>query len=109
MDHQRRGAVPAAHEPEQILDMARVRRHMAVERLADIVHAQDEMVALRHAGRAFEVIVDAEQGDDVARPGGLHRGMEPREGADVDHGCRILMLPTIIRKGGGIFTLARSC
>ncbi len=59
--------------------MLGMRHDMAFERLADVVHPQEQMVLRRHAVGAFEMVVDAEQSDDVARPGVLDRGMEPRE------------------------------
>ena len=67
--------------------MLGVGRDMPVARLADVVHAQEEVVAGRDAGRSIEIVLDAQQGHDVARPGLVDRGLHAREGADVDdHG-----------------------
>jgi hypothetical protein len=53
--------------------MLGVRHDMAFERLIDVVHAQEQMVLRGHAVGAVEMVIDAEQGDDVARPGLVDR------------------------------------
>src|SRR5262249_24104729 len=69
MHHQGCGTVPGAHECEQVRDMLLVGRDVTFERLADVVHAQEEMVVGRYGRGAFDEVVGAEQGHYVARPG----------------------------------------
>ncbi len=62
----------------RLFDMLVVRRHVAVERLGDVVHAQEEMIVAPTRRRPLHLVVDAEQGDDMARAGLRDRVVQPR-------------------------------
>ena len=83
MDHHRRLAVPAAHEGEELPDMVLPGEDMAVDRLADVGHAEEEVALSRDAGRARDHCADIDQGHEMA---GAHRGdgfAQPGERGDV--------------------------
>ena len=83
-DH-RRAAVPALHEADQFVDVLLGRMGIAVDRGADVVHAEDEMIGPRDRRRALNAIDQAQQGDDMACAGFGDGAMQAGEGADVDH------------------------
>ena len=79
MDHHRRIAAPAPDEGEKLLDVLDVRRNVAVHRAGDVVHVQTQMIAGRYRVRQAHLVLDPEQGHDMARPGLLDRGVQARQ------------------------------
>ena len=53
MHHQRRRAIPGAHEAQQVADMRLGRRHVALDVIGDVVHVEQQVVFRRDrsAGR----------------------------------------------------------
>ena len=92
MHHQRRGAVPAAHEVDQARRHARrrARRSRRCGSLMSSMRAADGCRPAMLRGRCTSDRSSLEQRHDVARAGLCDRVVQAGEGADVnDHGSRI--------------------
>ena len=95
MHHQRRAAIPTAHEFYQFDDVLLRRMGVAVDRRGDVVHAEDEMVAGRNAARALDPVDQPQQRHNVARLGLRDGVVQAGEGADVDHAMSSRITPII--------------
>ena len=84
VDHERRRAIPAADEIEQLADMLVRRADHAVGRLADVVDREEEVIRRGDGRRARHQRLVVHQRHDVARAGSLDGLGEPRQGTDVD-------------------------
>ena len=69
MHHQRRAAVPAAHEVQDLLDMGIRRRDKAVDLFGDVVHLHFQMIGGEHRFRPLHLIDIGHHGEDVAGAG----------------------------------------
>ena len=69
--HQRCGAVPAAHELDQPADVLLGGMNVAVHRLDDVVHPEDQVIGRRAAVRPLDPVGILQQRDDVARTGAV--------------------------------------
>ena len=85
MHHHRRPAVPALHELDQPCDVLLAGMGVAVHRLDDVVHAEDQVVVRDDAVRPLHPVDHAQQRDDVARAGFVDGVVQAGEGADVNH------------------------
>ena len=83
--HDRRAAVPALHEVDQVVDVLLGRVDVAVHRHGDVVHAEDQVVGLDDAGGPLHAVDQPQQRDDVARAGFGDGVVQAGEGADVNH------------------------
>ena len=86
VNHQRRAAVPAAHEIQHLLDMLTRRRQKAVHVLGDVVHLDSEMIGLKHRLRPLHLSDVGHHGQDMAGAGGLDGVGKRGERANVNHG-----------------------
>ena len=53
--------------------------------MADVVDREHEMIFRRDVARPLDPVGQPQQRDDMARAGFIDRGVQAREGADVDH------------------------
>src|SRR5215218_5161916 len=60
--------------------------HIAVERVGNVVHAENEVIVLEDAFGPLHEVHILEQGHDVARAGVQNSFLQTGEGADVNHG-----------------------
>jgi hypothetical protein len=69
MHHQRRRAVPGAHEPQQVVDMLVDRYDHILGRIGDVVELQPQMVGDVDAGQRRHPGLIGQQGNDMAGAG----------------------------------------
>ena len=86
MDDERRAAIPAAHEVEDLFDMDIRRRDKTMDRFGDIVDLDFEMIGRKHRLRPLHLIDIGHHGKDVTGAGGFDGVGQGGERADVDHG-----------------------
>src|SRR6478736_5506529 len=83
--HQRPRAIPTTHKADELGDMLFAREDVTVHWLGNVVHAEDEVVALGDVNRPLHPVGMLEQGDNMQRAGLIDCFMEARKRADVDH------------------------
>ena len=89
MHDQRRAAIPAAHEFRQIGDVLLVRHDVAVERRADVVQPQPEMIFRRDTALGRSMRTSSPSSDTTCRaPVSSTVSCSSASGADVNHRIR---------------------
>ncbi len=86
MHHQRGAAVPAADEIQKIGDVLLCRHDIAIERRADVVQPQPEVIFRLDGARSLDARLVADQRDNMAGAGVFDRFVQPCERTDVNHG-----------------------
>ena len=88
MDHDRLPLRPAAHEVEQHFDVLLTRVAQALGRIADVVHADEEVILARDGRRGRDGRAAVEQAHEMAGVYGRDRGRDLRQRADMDQHAR---------------------
>src|SRR6185437_12153334 len=86
MHHHWRGAVPFTDEIDQAFYVLLGRHGVTVHRRGDVVDGKYQVVLGCDLTRPLDAVAQPQKRDDMARPGFIDRGVETREGTDVNHG-----------------------
>jgi hypothetical protein len=60
-------------------------RGVSLHRHGDVIHREHEMIFRRYVARPLDAVDQPQQRHDMACAGLVDRGVQAREGADVDH------------------------
>ena len=86
VDNQRRGAIPTAHEVQNLLDMCIARRDKTLDLFGNVIDLHFQMIGFKHRFRPLHLIDIGHHGEDMAGAGGLDSIGKRGERADVKHG-----------------------
>ena len=109
MHHERRAAIPSAHEFQQIGDMILVRHDVTIDRRGNVMQPQPEVVLLDDGARPIDPDFVADQRHDVSCAGTFDRLMQARERANVNHGIKLYLNQSRISAADGTSMTSGSC